>query len=72
MNSHYASEVLAYQASIAAAKALGLDKISLGRGKSAVTIWESGWGNSDNKKHCRILINIWLFLKLMTDMVWTK
>jgi len=50
MNSHYTSEVLAYQVSIAATKALGFDKFSLGSGNSAVTIWESGWGNSDNKK----------------------
>jgi len=50
MNSHYASEVLAYQVSIAATKALGFNKITLRTKENEVTIWESGWGSIDNKK----------------------
>ena len=50
INNRYASEVLAYQVSIAAAQALGFTQFSLGIGKNKMTIWQSDWGNSENKK----------------------
>ena len=49
-NSHYASEVLAYQVTIAGTKALGANNLAIGSGKNQTTIWNDTWGNSGNKE----------------------